>query len=88
MEWALVDLHGLPIRRAHRAIIDAMNTEEIRLLNDETGWTAIHTTTVSADDCAAVVVPVPDRGRFRQQHFLRSGERDPQGRPIYRTRRQ
>jgi hypothetical protein len=64
-----------------------MNTEDILLINDETGWTATHTT-VSANDCAAVVVPVPDRGGFGQQRFVRSGERDPQGRPIYRTRQQ
>lgn len=62
---------------------------EVRLINDETGWTVVAETPERADGCYSII-PVPYwdevHGGWGQILFSPSGERDAQGRPIFRTR--
>ena len=63
----------------------ASANEPVRLINDETGWTAL---SEAGPAHAYVAMPVLMSGGFGQIVFVRSGERDAQGRPIFRTREQ
>lgn len=63
---------------------------KIRLINDLTGWTRVAEITEQPDGYAGIAVPFVDyeHGGFGQYILRPSGERDAQGRPIFRTRPQ
>lgn len=79
--------HAIKIAGDERRKYLAAQALSVRLINDETGWTVVTDERYHATD-TCIAVPFLDVGGFGQVLYYASGERDDDGRPIFRTRQQ